>query len=161
MLTQPDLERAFRDHILGADLPASLLDALTHGPVVPAAEVLAIHRNTFALGLAEALGALFPAVRAVVGEDCFAGLATAHARAHPPRTPVLSAHGDTFADFLAAHPAVAGLPYLADLARLDRAWTEAQHAADAPPLTTDDLCWALSAGPVPGLKASMMVPASL
>ena len=67
MLTQPDLERAFRDHILGADLPASLLDALTHGPVVPAAEVLAIHRNTYALGLAEALGALFPAVRAATG----------------------------------------------------------------------------------------------
>jgi hypothetical protein len=92
-----------------------------------------VYRNTVLVGLVDALAATYPAVRALVGEEFFRAVAREAARANPPRTPVLIDWGGDFADFLAAFPPAARLPYLPDVARLEWAWTRAYHAADAAP----------------------------
>jgi len=57
----------------------------------------------------------------------------------PPASPVLLLYGEAFADFVAAFPPAAALPYLADVARLEWAWHRAYHAKDAAPLSLSDL----------------------
>ncbi len=91
----------------------------------------AIHRNNVVVSLVAALADTFPVVRELVGSEFFEAMARLFVAAHPPRSPVLAEYGDAFADFTAAFPPAAGLPYLADVARLERARVLAHHAADA------------------------------
>lgn len=95
---------------------------------------LAVYRNTVARGLGEVILAAFPTVAKVVGEDWLRAAGRRFAASHPPAEPSLIAYGAAFPDWLAAFPPAADMPFLADLARLDRAWTEAHLAADATPV---------------------------
>jgi Putative DNA-binding domain len=101
----------------------------------------AVYRNNVTVGLVRALEANFPAVRRLLGEAYFAGLARAFTRAHPPRSPLLFQYGE----------GLAGYPYLADVARLERLWLGAWHAADQPVLTAADLAH-LNGEYLPGLR---------
>lgn len=98
---------------------------------------LSVYRNTAAKGCADALAAQFPTVERVVGPAWLAAAATAHARAHPPRTASLLAYGEAFPAWLADFPPAADMPYLSGLAQLDWLWTSAHLAADAAPLPPD------------------------
>ncbi len=92
---------------------------------------LGVYRNTIALGLADSLAASYPTVVTVVGEDWMREAAILFARDHPPADAVLLAYGGDFPDWLEAFAPAADMPYLADIARIDRLWTEAHIAADA------------------------------
>jgi len=116
------------DHALDAWLPGA-------GPGAPG---LAVYRNTVARARADALSGLFPTVARLVGVDWFRQAALAFAGTRPPTSPVLDAYGETFPDWLAAFPPARDLPYLAPVARLDLAWSEAHRAPDAPPLSARD-----------------------
>lgn len=95
----------------------------------------AIHRATVVQSLVEALGHAFPVTRAIATEENFRLVAAAFVRARPPSRAVLAEYGAGFADFLAGFgPAVADLPFLPDLARLEWALHESYFAADAPAL---------------------------
>jgi hypothetical protein len=100
----------------------------------PSAPGLAVYRNTVAKGAVDALVANYPAVERLVGAEWLGAAAAEYARAHPPSRPSLLAYGEGFAGWIVTFPPAAGLPYLADVARLDRLWTEAHLAADAEPL---------------------------
>lgn len=104
----------------------------------------AVHRNNVVSGLIDALAEGFPVVAALVGEDFFRAMAAAHVRACPPRSPVLAEWGEDFAGFIAGFAPAAGLPYLADVARLEQARTRACHAADAEPIDAARLAGALA-----------------
>jgi hypothetical protein len=93
-----------------------------------------VHRNNATTSLVRALADGFPVVRALVGDDFFHAMAREYVRAEPPRSPVLLEYGAGFAGFIAAFAPAASLPYLADVARLERARLEAFHAADAQPM---------------------------
>jgi hypothetical protein len=93
-----------------------------------------VYRNNVIVSLTEALGETFPAVKTLLGEDYFKALAQAFVAAHPPVSPVLIWYGSEFADFLNAFPPLEAYPYLGDVARLEWAWLQAYHAADAAPL---------------------------
>ncbi|MFP4080465.1 MAG: DUF2063 domain-containing protein [Ectothiorhodospira sp.] len=93
-----------------------------------------VHRNNLHAGLMETLAAAYPVVQRLVGEAFFRGMARAFVVRHLPDTPVLLHYGSAFPDFIAAFPPAASLPYLADVARIDRAWLRAWHAADATPM---------------------------
>ncbi len=114
-----------------AAMAAALLD-----PAAPApgGARFAVHRNNVVAGLAAALGAAYPAVRALTGEAFFDAAAALHVRAFPPRSPVMLLYGEAFPDWIEAFPPAAGLPWLGDVARLERAWLEAFHEAEAGPL---------------------------
>jgi hypothetical protein len=99
----------------------------------------AVYRNNVTVGLVRALEANFPAIRRLLGEAYFAGLARAFAQAHPPRSPLLFHYGANFPAYLAAQDDLAAYPYLADVARLEQLWRRAYHAADAPTLAPEEL----------------------
>lgn len=94
----------------------------------------AVYRNTVMKGCIDALQANYPAILRLVGEEWFRAAAAVFVRAHLPRQPMLVDYGAELAAFLAGFPPAAELPYLADVARVDRFWTEAHVASDAPAL---------------------------
>ncbi len=93
-----------------------------------------IYRNNFYHGLSQQLAQAYPVMRRLVGDAFFFAAARAFLEVHAPRTRSLALFGGEFPGFLEGFPPVASLPYLPDVARLERAWLEALHAADAAPL---------------------------
>ena len=91
----------------------------------------AVYRNTVLKGCIDALQANYPAVLRLVGEEWFRAVAALHVRARPPSDARLLLYGMDFPDFLRDFAPAADLPYLSDVAMLDRCWTEAHGAADA------------------------------
>jgi len=98
-----------------------------------------VYRNNVTVSLIEALGAGYPVVKELVGEDFFNAMARAYVSVHLPASPVLLHYGDSFTDFIAAFEPAAELPFLADVARVESAWTSAYHAQDCDALTIADL----------------------
>ena len=98
-----------------------------------------VYRNNVIVGLVDALADSYPVVQALVGEEFFRAMAAEFVRQSPPRSPVLAWYGAGFAEFLAGFEPVAGLAYLADVARLEWLRVEAWHAADATALPMDQL----------------------
>jgi len=95
---------------------------------------LAVHRNTSAKAAHDALAANFPVVRALVGDDSFAGCACAFIESHPPRDPRLCFYGEGLAAFIAEYAPFSQAPYLGDVAAIERRITETLFAPDAEPL---------------------------
>ncbi len=106
-----------------------------------AADRFRVYRNNFYHGVSQQLGEAYPVVRRLVGDAFFFAAARAFLDAHPPRTRSLALFGGEFPAFLEGLPRAASLPYLADVARLERSWLEALHAADAEPLAPAALTW--------------------
>lgn len=95
---------------------------------------IAIYRNNLRGNLTGALKLSYPAVRRLVGEDFFAGLAVRFIAAEPPRNPDLYAYGAGLPAFIERAEAARDLPYLADVARLEWAVNQALHAPFSAPL---------------------------
>jgi hypothetical protein len=106
---------------------------------------LAVYRNTVSHGLCEALRLSYPATERVLGPDFFDQSALAFARGAPPRSPVLARYGAGFAEFLDSLPALADLPYLAWVARLD--WAVDQAALASPGFAETGLSFMTESGP--------------
>lgn len=128
-----DLQRAFADY-LGGDDQSGLA-----AQIRPAAPRLRIHRHNVLDSLAGTLAATFPTVAAVVGADFFRGLARAFIGRRLPEQPVLAEYGRDFPAFIAEYEPSRGLPYLADVARLDWALNLAFHAPVGERLASADL----------------------
>lgn len=93
-----------------------------------------VYRNNVATGLARALAVRFPVSEKIVGAEFFTAMARDFVLAHPPSSPVLLHYGQGFAEFVAGFAPAAGLPYLADIIRLEDAQIRAYHARDAAPI---------------------------
>lgn len=93
-----------------------------------------VYRNNVIASLSEALEQSFPAVVNLLGEDYFKALARAFVAEHPPSSPVLMWYGADLGDFIEGFPPLQAYPYLADVARIEWAWLQAYHSADAVPL---------------------------
>ena len=142
MRPEPTVPHAARQ----AMLAEALLDAA--GPVPeglvapgggPVGRRFAVHRATSTLGAIAALATRHPVLERLLGVETFADLARAFLRVDRPRTALLLDWGGGLPDFVAAHPDLADWPWLADVARLEVAWTEAHHAAEATPMAPADL----------------------
>ncbi|MFZ5669532.1 MAG: putative DNA-binding domain-containing protein [Pseudomonadota bacterium] len=110
-----------------------------YNPAGLAGAGLSVYRNTVARGLIDVLRANFPTVERLAGEDWFAACARLYSRRHPPRSPVLALYGRDFPDFLRAFEPAGDIPLVAEVARLDRLWTESHFAADGPVLDPEAL----------------------
>jgi hypothetical protein len=99
-------------------------------------------------------------VRRLVGEEFFAGMARVYAGLHKPATPLLFEYGDSFPDFIEQFEPARGLAYLADVARVEAAWTKAYHAEDAEPLAVAQLA-SLDAHDLHSTRLSLHPAASL
>jgi hypothetical protein len=126
-----DRQRSFATALQDPDMP------VPYGLIGPDRERsekrFNVYRNNVVAGLVATLKAAFPAVLRIVGEEFFAAMARVYVALEPPRSPVMLDYGDTFADFIADFEPAMSVPYLPDVARLERAWVEAYHAAEAAP----------------------------
>jgi len=100
----------------------------------PDARRFAVYRNNVAVGLIGAIEARYPVARRLVGDAFFRAMARAYVAEEKPRSPVLIHYGAGFPDFVARFEPAREVAYLADVARLENAWVEAYHAAEAAPL---------------------------
>jgi len=107
---------------------------------------LAVHRNNVVGALIDALADAFPVTQALVGVEFFRAMAAVFVRQQPPRSCLLLHHGDELPTFIERFEPAQALPYLADLARLERARVLAHHAADAEPLSGEAMAaaWAVA-----------------
>jgi len=133
-------EAAIEDFAEALADPAAPIPRFTLGRGgAPDRKRFAVYRNNVAVGLIGALEARFPVTRRVVGDEFFRGMASAFVFAHKPPNPVLIHYGRDFPGFIETFAPAREIPYLGELARLEDAWVEAYHAAEAAPLTLDDL----------------------
>jgi len=125
---------------------AALLDP---GRAVPAAVTgpdgavdakrFGVYRNNVVHGLVTALEARFPVTVRLVGTEFFRAMAHVFVAEHPPTSPILITYGDEFPRFVEGFAPARSVPYLADIARLERAWSQAYNAPEATPVAHDAL----------------------
>lgn len=142
-----DRQGAFARALLDPDLPvpAGLIDPQGKS----SGRRFAVYRNNVVVGLIDALKASYPAILCLVGEDFFAAMARVYVKMEPPPSPIMLDYGAGFPAFIERFEPASMLVYLADVARLERSWLEAYHAAEASPLhlsaftklRPDDLPW--------------------
>jgi hypothetical protein len=137
-----------------APIPEDLLGRADEFPVAR----FGVYRNNVHSSLVDALTAAYPTVERLVGTEFFRAMAQQYVRTTLPETPVLIHYGATFASFVAGFEPVRGLPYLADVTRIDWAWHQAYHAPEADPLTAEQI-EAIPAGRDWGQRC--VVPASV
>jgi hypothetical protein len=131
MLALRELQVAFSRALLGND--AAIAErVLANG--LDGARRLQIYRNNCLASLGEALAAVYPVVHRLVGESYFRQVAREYVRCSPSTSGNLHAFGGDFPTFLGQRPEAQGLPYLADVGRLEWAWHEVLHEAEHPPL---------------------------
>ncbi len=120
------------------DLRARVLDTKkTHRDIL-----LGVYRDAYALRLIEVLETDFPGLYAMAGPHDFDLMARAYIRAHPSTTPSVRWFGRHLAAFLASTPPFDATPAAADMARFEWLLGEAFDAADAEPLTFEQLAGA-------------------
>ncbi|MBU0726264.1 MAG: putative DNA-binding domain-containing protein [Alphaproteobacteria bacterium] len=132
----PDLSTLQRDFATALQTRQTLPDGY-----LPAAHQtrFAIYLNNVHHGLAQSLAAAYPVVRRLVGEEFFFAAAGLYVTENLPRSRSLTLYGADFPRFLYRFPPARSLPYLADIARLERAALEALHAPDDPVASQADL----------------------
>lgn len=122
-----DTQAAFAAHLAGRGQPDLLAAIAGDSPTI--LQRLQLHRHHVARSINAALAATFPTVEAVVGHEFFGLLGHDFIARNSLEDPVLSRYGERFPQFVAETQRRHGLPYLADVARLDWALNVAFHAA--------------------------------
>jgi hypothetical protein len=126
MPTLLETQQIMRSSLLGHDNQA-VADFLS---AESCSESINIYRNTVLISLTKALKLSYPVVLQLVGEEFFEATALEFARKEPPQLAYLDRYGGGFSTFLRAFLPAAGVPYLADVARLEWAINRAIHAPD-------------------------------
>jgi hypothetical protein len=147
-----DLQAAMAAYLVSGD-SAGIIGSIV-GDSIPAAARLRIHRHHLHDSVAAALGSTFSTVQQLVGEAFFREMARAFITEELPTQPVLSEYGQGFSDFIEKYQPARGLPYLADVARLDWALNIAFHSPAVLPLTAADLA-AIPVEQLPSYKVGL------
>jgi len=112
--------------------PQSETPAAVTGPNEKAAvKRYNVYRNNVTVSLIDALAAIYPATQRITGVEFFRAMARFHLRATPPTSPLLFEYGRDFPGFIERYEYAQSMPWLADIARIERAWLDAYHAADS------------------------------
>jgi hypothetical protein len=127
-----DLQLAFAESVLG-EADASLAGRI-RGRGLSGRRRLQVYRNNTFASLTEALAAVYPVVKKLVGEEFFGYAARCYVPLHPSRSGNLHDFGAHWALFLQGFGPAAGLPYLPDVARLEWAYHRVFHEASHAPL---------------------------
>ena len=130
-----ELQAGFGAAVLGGDDAHIAREVADDG--IAAVARIAIYRHHVFTSLTSALEATYPVVTRLVDRRFFGWVIDGFIRAHPPAGPCLFEYGAQLPNYLAAFPACAHLPWLADVARLEWAMNVALHAPDARPLDAD------------------------
>src|SRR6202035_1402731 len=91
-----------------------------------------VYRNNVTVSLIDALADVYPAIQRITGVEFLRAIARFHVRATPPAPPLLFEYGRDFPAFIESYEYARDMPWLADTARIERAWLDAYYAADPP-----------------------------
>lgn len=146
MLALRELQVRFFRSIAGAPGPSAaaqfdpdLLHVLEGRGRLGAVDRLDVYAQMYWARLHDVLRDDFPRIAELLGPKGFAAMALAYLREFPSEHPSVRWVGRRFASFLATQPPVDGLPYLADLARLEWARVNVFDAPDAESMRVEDL----------------------
>jgi hypothetical protein len=135
-----------RQHSYASAFASALIDPARETPALitgPAGKGVVrrynVYRNNVTVSLIDALAAVYPATQRITGADFFRAMARFHVRATPPTSPLLFEYGRDFPAFIETYEHAREMPWLADVARIERAWLDSYHAADAEPLPPERL----------------------
>jgi len=145
MLSAPSLHE-WQQHFMNAvygQYQADDGDWIVGAGLDPAAR-LRIYQHSSEQIHAGALGTVYPATLALVGEAYFEQVAHRFRMVHPATLGNLQCFGEGLGDFLESLPETQGLPYLGDVARLEWLRQEVVLAVDASTLSTDEFVRALA-----------------
>jgi hypothetical protein len=133
----PDFADQFSAALLAPD---AATPALITGPRGKRADKrYNVYRNNVTVSLIAALASVYPAVERITGTDFFRAMARFHVRETPPTSPLLFEYGRSFPDFIDRYDYAMDMPWLSDVARIERLWLDSYHAADAPALMVEAL----------------------
>lgn len=152
-----EFQQRFENYLLddsGAP-PAELLELVRGGPALGAVEGLQIYHHAYRARLVEALRGDYPSVHHWLGDEEFDDLAHAYLRAHPSAHFSLRWLGARLADFIESWLVPEQAESLAELARLEWAFTLAFDAAEGEPLTLEHMA-RLSPGEWPALRLALL-----
>ncbi|WP_271410966.1 HvfC/BufC N-terminal domain-containing protein [Pseudomonas sp. Q1-7] len=152
-----EFQQRFEAYLLdesGAVAP-ELLAAIRGGPELGALEGLQIYHHAYRARLVDALRGDYPTVHHWLGDEEFESLAHAYLRVHPSAHFSLRWLGAGLADFIEAWLVPEQAEPLAELARLEWAFTLAFDAADGEPLTLEHMA-RLSAEDWPALRLALL-----
>jgi hypothetical protein len=127
-----EVQRALLASLAGGEHEAADPHIVADG--IDPAGLLAIYRNTSIATLVNALRLTYPAVRKLVGEEFFEGVARIFIGEEPAAGAWLDEYGGSFGGFLRTFAPASSLPYLPDVAELEWAVGRALHAPEAGPL---------------------------
>lgn len=125
-----ELQQAFASAVFAEE---NGLLAYCAGDPARAGRAIQAYRQSVLSNLAGALQLTYPLVGRIVGESFMLAVSRRYAQLYPSQSGDLNRYGEAFADFLAGLDAVAGLPYLSDVARLEWQVLQVSGAADAAP----------------------------
>jgi len=136
-----DWQLAFEEHLLAETSAANtgFSATLIGGPTLDVYTGLAIYHNAYQARLQEVLRDDFGAVWYWMGDDEFAQLSTAYIRRYPSAHYSLRWFGERFPGFIVEHLIPEHSAPLAELARLEWAFTLAFDAPLGEPLTLQDM----------------------
>jgi hypothetical protein len=136
-MRRPSFSGAFAAGLIDPERPAPM--DVVGPPGKGAVKRYNVYRNKVTVSLIDALAAVYPAVQRITGVEFFRAMARSHVRATPPTSPLLFEYGREFPAFIEAYEYAQDMPWLADTARIERAWLDAYHAADVETLSPDAL----------------------
>lgn len=134
--------------------PEGLTELIRGDDRLSARDRLAIYANAYFYRILDVCREDFPATVALLGDAHFHNLITGYLLDYPPTEPSIQYAGCQLAEFLRGHPLRANRPFIADLARLERALIESFHAVDATPLAAAALS-ALTPAEWPALELAL------
>jgi hypothetical protein len=126
--------RSLHEGQADAGLTSIIAPSSTLGPT----ERIAIYQTMYFWRLHEVLREDFPKLAEALGDE-FETLARDYLTTHPSEHPSVRHVGDRLPGFVPTHALVQARPWLADLARLERARIDAFDAPDATPVVATDL----------------------
>lgn len=151
-----DWQLAFEQHLLSETPVANsgFAATLLGGPTLDVDTGLAIYHNAYISRLQDVLRHDFSAILYWLGDDEFAALTEAYVRRYPSAHYSLRWLGERFPTFILEHLVAEQSAPLAELARLEWAFTLAFDAPQGEPLTLHDMA-SLAPEDWPGLQVTL------
>lgn len=131
MRSLAELQSAFERAFAGGDAPLSDLKASAG---MPASQRFDVYRNNVVSAQIRSLEGLYPALKALTGDDFFKQAARDYIRQTPCENANLLTYGLDMGIFLKTYPPLHGYDYLADVAVLEAAVHLSYVSAEADPL---------------------------
>jgi hypothetical protein len=129
-------QKAFADALFQPDsVPDDIIDP--NGNAAP--KRFSVYKNNVIVSYLEALAAAYPACKALVGEAFFNAIARDFITENPPNSQLMILFGGGFSAFLKTYAPAQQIPFLSDIAAIERAWRLAYHSSDIAPLSHEEL----------------------